>query len=207
MIRNFFGNVPFSVLADCTAPWAGGLHNYKYYREGFQALLKREGPLYEEMVRKGIIGTQYGDAELRVFAPLFESMEAPGAIGMGRRVVNVMNRFPYTNGHLLISPSAHKGEYDQLTEAELLEMQVMTRDAVGLLRHTVHAQGFNVGVNLGHCSGAGLPDHIHTHIVPRWVGDTNYMAVLGDTRVIPEGLDTLLRELVKNVGVLGIATA
>ena len=125
----------------------------------------------------------------------------------GQNAFVVMNRFPYTNGHLLICPSAHKGEYDDLTDAELLEMQVMTRDAVGLLRHTVHAQGFNVGVNLGHCSGAGLPDHIHTHIVPRWVGDTNYMAVLGDTRVIPDGLDTLREELVKNVGVLGIATA
>ena len=122
----------------------------------------------------------------------------------GRTAFVVMNRFPYTNGHLLIAAGAHKGEYDELSDEELLEMQVLTRQTVGLLRKTVRAQGFNVGTNIGHCAGAGLPDHIHTHVVPRWVGDTNYMAVLGDTRVIPDGLDSLYRELVKNAAALGI---
>jgi ATP adenylyltransferase len=122
----------------------------------------------------------------------------------GRTGFVVMNRFPYTNGHLLIATAAHKAEYDQLTDEEMLEIQVLTRNAVRLLRETVHAQGINVGTNLGHCAGAGLPDHIHTHVVPRWVGDTNYMAVLGDTRVIPDALTTLHRELAENALALGM---
>ncbi|MFH0982572.1 MAG: HIT domain-containing protein [Planctomycetota bacterium] len=122
----------------------------------------------------------------------------------GRTAFVVMNRFPYTNGHLLIATAAHKAGYDQLTEAEMLELQVHTRDALCLLRETVHAQGFNVGTNLGHCGGAGLPDHLHAHVVPRWAGDTNYMAVLGDTRVIPDGLDALYKELVRNAAAAGI---
>ncbi|MCK4658333.1 MAG: HIT domain-containing protein [Phycisphaerae bacterium] len=116
----------------------------------------------------------------------------------GKTAFVVMNRFPYTNGHLLIASAAHKGDYEQLTDDELLEMQVLTRQSLRLLRDTVHAQGFNIGVNLGHCAGAGLPDHIHIHVVPRWAGDTNYMAVLGDTRVIPDGLDSLYHNLLKN---------
>ena len=122
----------------------------------------------------------------------------------GRSAFVVMNRFPYTNGHLLVAVSAHKGDYDAFADEELLEMQVLTRDAVRLLRETVRAQGVNVGTNLGHCAGAGLPDHLHAHVVPRWMGDTNCMAVLGDTRVIPDGLDPLYRELVRNAAALGI---
>jgi len=116
----------------------------------------------------------------------------------------VMNRFPYTNGHLLIATAAHQADYDQLSDEGLLEMQVLTRQGIRVLRETVGAQGFNVGTNLGHCAGAGLPHHLHIHVVPRWVGDTNYMAVLGDTRVIPDGLDTLYQQLVKTAAGLGI---
>ncbi len=122
----------------------------------------------------------------------------------GSNAFVVMNRFPYTNGHLLIATAAHQADYDRLSDEELLEMQVLTRQGIRLLRETVRAQGFNVGTNLGHCAGAGLPDHLHIHVVPRWVGDTNYMAVLGDTRVVPDGLDTLYRELVKSAAELGI---
>ena len=123
----------------------------------------------------------------------------------GRCAFVVMNRFPYSNGHLLIATAAHRGDYDALDDAELMETQVLTRDAVRLLRETISAQGANVGVNLGHCAGAGLPDHLHIHVVPRWAGDTNYMAVLGNTRVIPDGLDSLYGELVENAAALGIA--
>ena len=84
----------------------------------------------------------------------------------------VMNRFPYTNGHMLIAHAAHKGDMVDLSEEELFEMTRLTRDCVELLRKTVHAQGFNVGYNIGRCAGAGLPDHLHLHIVPRWSGDT-----------------------------------
>ncbi len=111
----------------------------------------------------------------------------------------VMNRFPYTNGHLLLANATHKADFDDLTVEELTEISRLTRDAVRLLRQTVKAQGFNVGYNLGRCAGAGLPEHLHVHVVPRWNGDTNFMTVLGNSRVIPDALDALYDDLVKNL--------
>ncbi len=116
----------------------------------------------------------------------------------------VMNRFPYTNGHLLIAYAGHKGDIVDLTEDELFEMTRLTRSGVALLRETVHAQGFNVGYNVGLCAGAGLPDHLHLHIVPRWGGDTNFMPVVGDLRVVPDSLDILYGELVTNAEEAGL---
>ncbi len=113
----------------------------------------------------------------------------------GRTTFVVMNRFPYTNGHLLIATAAHKADYEQLVNDELLEMQVLTQQAIRLLRQTVRAQGLNVGTNLGLCAGAGLPDHLHLHIVPRWNGDTNFMPVIADTKVISESLHEGWRRL------------
>jgi len=110
----------------------------------------------------------------------------------------VMNRFPYTNGHLMIAHAGHKGDFGDLSDGELADLACAVRDSVELLRRTVKAEGFNVGYNVGRCAGAGLPDHLHAHVVPRWGGDTNFMAVLGDTRVVPDSLDALYRELVKN---------
>jgi ATP adenylyltransferase len=116
----------------------------------------------------------------------------------------VMNRFPYTNGHLLIAHASHKADFGDLTEAELLEMTRLTRDAVEVLRRTLSPHGFNVGYNIGVCAGAGLPGHLHAHVVPRWSGDTNYMAVIGNSRVIPDGLDELHRELIKHAKAMGL---
>ncbi len=110
----------------------------------------------------------------------------------------VMNRFPYTNGHLLIAHAAHKSDFADLSEDELMEMTRTIRDAVSVLRNTLSPQGFNIGYNLGRCAGAGLPGHLHAHIVPRWSGDTNFMAVIGDSRVIPDALDALCAELIRN---------
>ncbi len=127
-----------------------------------------------------------------------EDDRANHVVWRGQSAFVVMNRFPYTNGHLLISLAAHKGDLCELTGDELCEMNALTRDAVTLLRTTIKAQGFNIGYNLGRCAGAGLPGHLHGHVVPRWHGDTNYMAVLGGARVIPDSLDALWNELVKN---------
>ena len=101
----------------------------------------------------------------------------------------VMNRFPYTNGHLLIAVAQHKGQLKDLSEDEIVQVTRAIRDGVSLLEDALSPQGFNVGYNLGRCAGAGLPDHLHAHIVPRWTGDTNFMAVLGDSRVVPDSLD------------------
>ena len=108
----------------------------------------------------------------------------------------VMNRFPYTNGHMLIAHAAHKGDMADLTEDELFELTRLTRDCVGLLRETVHAQGFNVGYNIGRCAGAGLPDHPHLHVVPRGGGDANFPPAVGGPRVAPCSLHELRSELV-----------
>ncbi len=100
----------------------------------------------------------------------------------------LLNRYPYNNGHLLIAPLAHRGQLEDLSDAVLTELTLRIRDAKRVLERVLSAQGFNVGMNLGRCAGAGLPDHLHWHIVPRWGGDTNYMSVVGDTRVIPQAL-------------------
>ena len=103
-------------------------------------------------------------------------------------VLACLNRFPYTNGHLLIAPNAHKAELAELSEAEMLELMQMLTKGQRALGRALNPQGFNVGINLGRCAGAGLPGHLHFHIVPRWEGDTNFMAITGETRVIPQDL-------------------
>jgi ATP adenylyltransferase len=105
--------------------------------------------------------------------------------------VVVLNRFPYNNGHLLVAPNAHKGRPDELTPEELLDLQLVLRRMLGVLEKRMTPDGFNVGLNLGKVAGAGLPGHLHWHIVPRWSGDTNFMPVLTDTRVIVQSLDAL----------------
>jgi len=115
----------------------------------------------------------------------------------GEHVFVVMNRFPYTNGHLMVAIGEHRGEMTDLSEAALVEMTRAIRDSVAMLQSTIKAQGFNVGYNVGQCAGAGLPGHLHAHVVPRWGGDTNFIAVLGDIRVVPDSLDALYAELVK----------
>ncbi len=119
------------------------------------------------------------------------------------RLYVVMNRYPYSNGHLLVCPAAHKAEMDELDDQEMVEVMYLVRDARQLLSRAVKAQGANVGMNFGHCAGAGLPGHLHVHIVPRWQGDTNFMTVLGDVRVIPQALDVVhqrLREVSREMG-------
>lgn len=107
------------------------------------------------------------------------------------RCTVVLNRFPYNNGHLLVAPKAHKGNLDELDSAELLEAMEVVRRMVSILQELMRPEGFNIGLNLGRVAGAGLPGHLHWHIVPRWGGDTNFMTVLSDTRVINQSLDAL----------------
>lgn len=116
----------------------------------------------------------------------------------GRHCFTMLNRFPYTGGHAMIAPYEHVGDLDSLSPSAMLEMMEMTRDLRKVLEDTVHAQGFNVGINLGRCAGAGLPGHLHMHIVPRWNGDTNFTGVLGNIRVIPQALSDLLVMLQKS---------
>ncbi len=109
----------------------------------------------------------------------------------GKRSVVVLNRFPYNNGHLLVAPNAHKAELADLEIDEVLEIQQSIARLVGVLRKLMKPDGFNIGLNIGRSAGAGLPGHLHWHIVPRWDGDTNFMPVLTDTRVIVQSLEQL----------------
>jgi ATP adenylyltransferase len=111
--------------------------------------------------------------------------------------VVMLNRFPYTNGHLLVLPRAHKAELEELTDDERLDLQRQTTEVVKLLKRAVSAQGFNIGINLGRCAGAGVPGHLHQHVVPRWAGDINFMHVVGETRIVPEAMSQLYKELIR----------
>ncbi len=120
-------------------------------------------------------------------------------------IMVLMNRYPYTNGHLLVAPSAHTGDLEQLPDDALASFAAATRDAVRLIAHTIGPHGYNIGMNIGRCAGAGVPDHLHNHVVPRWNGDTNFMTIVGDTRIIPEDLGDLYRRLADDAVQLGIS--
>ena len=111
------------------------------------------------------------------------------------RSIVILNRFPYNNGHLLIAPARHIPDLDQASSEELLEMILLVRESQKALSLAIKPHGFNVGMNFGRCSGAGLPGHLHIHVVPRWDGDTNFMSVCGDTKVISQSLAELLNLL------------
>jgi ATP adenylyltransferase len=101
----------------------------------------------------------------------------------------LMNLYPYNNGHLLVAPYAHTGDFARLETSAAQDVQALTQRCVDVLQRAYGPDGFNVGMNLGKAAGAGVPDHLHTHVVPRWSGDTNFMPVLGQTKVLPETLD------------------
>jgi len=106
----------------------------------------------------------------------------------GETCLCILNRFPYNSGHVLVAPNAHKGSLDELSDAESLEIHRLVRDSVNVLEKTIRPHGFNIGVNLGRAAGAGLPEHVHWHVVPRWNGDTNFMPVLSNSKVLPQAL-------------------
>ena len=116
----------------------------------------------------------------------------------------IMNRFPYAVGHLMAVPYRKTADLADLTGEEKLELLNLAEDAQKLLRAVGQAQGFNVGLNLGACAGAGVADHLHLHIVPRWPGDYNFMPVVGGARIIPEGLQPLYEKLVRARQELGL---
>jgi len=112
-------------------------------------------------------------------------------IGRGQRTISLLNRFPYNNGHLLIAPLDHVGDLEDVPAETLAECVVELQKWTRRLRETISPDGFNIGLNLGRVAGAGLPGHLHWHIVPRWNGDTNFMPVVGNANVIPQSLESL----------------
>jgi len=111
----------------------------------------------------------------------------------------IMNNYPYNPGHVMIAPYRHVGKWEDLTDDELLEIMELSQLMIKALKKAMNPHGFNMGVNLGRVAGAGIDDHVHLHIVPRWNGDTNFMPVIADTKVIPESLEEAYDELKKAI--------
>jgi ATP adenylyltransferase len=113
----------------------------------------------------------------------------------GERAFVLLNKFPYASGHVMVAPSRHVGDFGELEDAEALEVHRLAAEALAALRRVYSPDGFNLGWNLGRVAGAGVLDHVHLHVVPRWSGDTNFMPVLGDVKVLPEHLVTTRERL------------
>jgi ATP adenylyltransferase len=112
-----------------------------------------------------------------------------------KRAFVVLNKYPYASGHLMVAPNRHEGEFGDLEADEALEVHQLAAAGLVALAETMRPQGFNVGWNLGRIAGAGVVDHVHLHVVPRWAGDTNFMPVLADVKVLPEALEATRRKL------------
>jgi len=131
-----------------------------------------------------------------------ENLEEHLVLYRDSSVVLLMNKFPYNTGHLLLAPSRHVADFSHLTKEELLSLAEMLRKSLTMLKLALSPDGFNVGVNLGRVAGAGLETHLHVHIVPRWNGDTNFMPIISNTKVIPEALKDTYRRLMEHAHVL-----
>ncbi|GAB4492523.1 MAG: HIT domain-containing protein [Anaerolineales bacterium] len=107
----------------------------------------------------------------------------------------MLNKYPYTSGHLMVAPFAHQASLELLEPGERAEMMELVSQCITALRQIYHPHGFNVGINIGAAAGAGVPGHVHIHIVPRWNGDTNFMSTIGEVRVLPESLEETYRRV------------
>ena len=113
----------------------------------------------------------------------------------GTHAIVILNKYPYSSGHFMVAPVRHVGDYGELDDDEVLELHRLASAGIGALAATYAPQGYNLGWNLGRIAGAGIVDHVHLHVVPRWAGDTNFMPVLADVKVIPEHLEETRQKL------------
>jgi ATP adenylyltransferase len=139
--------------------------------------------------RMAYIGGVRRDGCLLCALPQEEADRANLILHRGPTAYVVMNRYPYNNGHLMIVPYRHCDDLSQFSPEESLELMAAVQRATQVLAQAFGAEGFNVGINLGRAAGAGIADHVHLHVVPRWAGDTNFMPVLADTKVMPDYLE------------------
>lgn len=116
-------------------------------------------------------------------------------VGRHGKAFCIMNRFPYTNGHVMVVPVRHTGSIEALSDEESLDLMRLVRKMVAVLKDELNVDGLNIGMNVGRAAGAGLEEHCHIHIVPRWFGDTNFMPIFGETRVISEHLNASYERL------------
>jgi ATP adenylyltransferase len=112
-----------------------------------------------------------------------------GVLFRGKFAFVIINKYPYNNGHVMVAPYRHTGNFGELSKEELLEMSTLIQKWQEVLRKAMKPEGFNIGMNLGRIAGAGFEEHLHYHLVPRWGGDTNFMPVIGQTKVVPMSID------------------
>jgi ATP adenylyltransferase len=143
-------------------------------------------PWRMEYIRRGEGGEARGCVFCDVPAADAADDEANHLLARGEVSFVLLNAFPYNPGHLMAAPYRHVGDYEELTAGELAEMTAFTGRAIRAMREESGPHGFNLGMNLGQVAGAGIADHLHLHLVPRWGGDTNFMPVVGRTKVLPE---------------------
>lgn len=139
----------------------------------------------------------------RIIAEGSERDASNFVVRRGQRCLLFMNRYPYSPGHLLVAPYRHMGELEALAVEERSEMMELACLGACLLTGTCHPHGFNMGINQGAAAGAGLEDHAHMHVVPRWEGDTNFMPVVGGVRVMPQALEEMHAALMAELGRMG----
>ena len=139
----------------------------------------------------------HGGEEGCVFCLVQQQEDSPEnlVVFRGKRVFVVLNRYPYTTGHLMVIPTCHESDLTALEAVVREEIMELTSQAIRVLREVYHPQAFNVGMNLGAAAGAGIAAHLHMHIVPRWTGDTNFMSTIAQTRVLPEALEDTYRRV------------
>jgi ATP adenylyltransferase len=131
-----------------------------------------------------------------IFCRALEGSDEDGlVVHRGERAFVLLNKFPYASGHLLVAPTRHIGEFGELEADEAVEVHRLASQGMGALAQVYEPQGYNLGWNLGRIAGAGVTDHVHLHLVPRWAGDTNFMPVLADVKVLPEHLVETRRKL------------
>ena len=131
-----------------------------------------------------------------IFCDAFAGTDAAGlVVRRGDHTFVLLNRFPYASGHLMVAPIRHVGDFGELDDAEALETHRLAQQGLGALAAVYGPQGYNLGWNLGRVAGAGVVDHVHMHVVPRWSGDTNFMPVLADVKVLPEHVADTRRKL------------
>jgi ATP adenylyltransferase len=155
-------------------------------------------PWRMEYIRRGE-GGEAGEAGGCIFCDLpaaaEDQDEANHLLARGKVSFTLLNAFPYNPGHLMMAPYRHIGDYEELTAEELAELTAFAGRAIRALREESGPHGFNLGMNLGQVAGAGIADHLHLHLVPRWGGDTNFMPVVGQTKVLPELLGETYQRL------------
>ena len=161
-----------------------------------------ERPLWAPWRIKYITGPKDGECIFCAAAAATHEDPAHEPIDRTAHCLTILNAFPYAPGHVMVAPVRHVAALEDLTEEEMLEIMQLARRSILSIRHAMTPDGFNVGLNLGKVAGAGIADHLHLHVVPRWQGDNNFMPVLADTNVIPQALDATQAILAKGIAEL-----